>query len=159
MKNCYLMQITLTSWSAREAHSGKSVTVVDQFKTRKRAEAKITVPLGGLRHLRLERIYGQRRRMLHQKLLCRRRRKGAYIASIIEEFGKDFLKRPINLSLVCYLYKTTDVRKTGIEGHGISQTKLFNEMVKHILHVYLRTKKLQRGCEKLDAFIITKKQK
>ena len=63
--------------------------------------------------------------------------------NIIEKFGKDFLKRPINLSLVCYLYKTTDVGKTAVEGQGISQTKLFNEMVKHILNVYLRKKKLQ----------------
>ena len=58
--------------------------------------------------------------------------------SIIEKFGKDFLKRPINLSLVCYLYKTTGVGNTGAEGEEISQTKLFNEMVKHILNVYLR---------------------
>ena len=58
--------------------------------------------------------------------------------SLIEKFGNDFLKRPINLSLICYLYKTTGVGNTGAEGQGISQTKLFNQMVKHILHVYLK---------------------
>ena len=54
------------------------------------------------------------------------------------------------MSVVCYLYKTTDVGNTGVEGPEISQTKLFNEMVKHILNVYLRKKNFQLDRE-LDA--------
>ena len=55
----------------------------------------------------------------------------------------------MELPLVCCLYKTTGVGNNGAEGQGISQTKLFIEMLKHILNVYLR--KRGKGDRKRDA--------
>ena len=55
---------------------------------------------------------------------------------VAEKLGIKFLKRPINLSLVCYLYMATGT--TNIGQKQMTQTKLFNEMLKHILHEYLK---------------------
>ena len=131
----------------RDAHSGKSVMVVVSSRPGSglgevigRLTDYIIVDLKDFTDQDIERYFEKYSADAEER---------EHFVSIIEKFGKDFLKRPINLSLVCYLYKTTDVGNTGTEGEGISQTKLFSEMVKHILNVYLR-----KNCQlerKLDA--------
>ena len=122
----------------RDARSGKSVMVVVSSRPGSglgevidRLREYVTVDLEDFTGEDVERYF--------EKYSAEAEEKERFLR-IIEKFGKDFLKRPINLSLVCYLYTTIDVGNTGVEGEEISQTKLFNEMVKHILNVYLRKK-------------------
>ena len=50
------------------------------------------------------------------------------------KFGMDFLDRPINLALACYMYTSL-----GIKGlHHVSQTQLFSQIVLQLLIVYIR---------------------
>ena len=55
-------------------------------------------------------------------------------SDIEEKFGMDFLERPINLTLACYMYISL-----GIKGlHHISQTQLFSQIVLQLLMVYIK---------------------
>ena len=55
-------------------------------------------------------------------------------SDIEEKFGMDFLERPINLTLACYMYISL-----GIKGlHHISQTQLFSQIVLQLLIVYIK---------------------
>ena len=131
----------------RDAHSGKSIMAV----VTSRPGSGLGEVIGGLTDyvtVDLKDFTDQDVERYIDKYSADAEEKERFV-SIIEKLGKDFLKTPINLSLVCYLYRTTDVGNTGAEGEGISQTKLFNEIVKHILNVYLTKKGQLKG--ELDA--------
>ena len=51
-----------------------------------------------------------------------------------ENFGMDFLARPINLALACYMY--TSLGTKGL--HHVSQTQLFSQIVLQLLIVYVK---------------------
>ena len=125
----------------RDAHSGESVMVVVNSRPGSGLE-KVIGSLTEYVTVDLKDFTGQDVERYIANYSANAEEKERFL-SINEKFGKDFLKRPINLSLVCYLYKTTGVENTEAEGQGISQTKLFNEIVKHILTLYLRKKKFQ----------------
>ena len=55
-------------------------------------------------------------------------------SDIEEKFGMNFLERPINLALACYMYMSL-----GINGlHHVSQTQLFSQIVLQLLMVYIK---------------------
>ena len=51
-----------------------------------------------------------------------------------EKFGMDFLERPINLALACYMYTSLDMTDL----HRASQTWLFSQIVLQLLIVYIK---------------------
>ena len=56
------------------------------------------------------------------------------LSDLEEKFGMNFLDRPINLALACYMYTSL-----GIKGlHHVSQTQLFSEIVLQLLIVYIK---------------------
>ena len=126
----------------RDARSGKSVMVV--------VSSRPGSDLGKVTDLLMDYITVDLKDFTKQDIKCYIENYSAdaeekqRLVQNTKKLGNNFLRRPINLSLVCYVYKIT-----GVAGQGISQTKLFNDMVKHVLHVYLM-KRFQEDRE-LDA--------
>ena len=55
-------------------------------------------------------------------------------SDIKKTFGMDFLERPINLALACYMYRSLGITDL----HHVSQTQLFSEIVLQLLMVYIK---------------------
>ena len=55
-------------------------------------------------------------------------------SDIEEKFGMDFLERPINLALMCYMYMSVGIKDL----HHASQTQLFSQIVLQLLMVYIK---------------------
>ena len=55
-------------------------------------------------------------------------------SDIEEKFGMDFLERPINLALACYMYMSLGIKDL----HHVSQTELFSKIVLQLLMVYIK---------------------
>ena len=55
-------------------------------------------------------------------------------SDIEEKFQMDFLERPINLALACYMYMSLGMKSL----HHVSQTQLFNQIVLQLLLVYIK---------------------
>ena len=51
-----------------------------------------------------------------------------------ERFGMDFLDRPINLALACYMYTSLGIKDL----HHVSQTQLFSQIVLQLLIIYIK---------------------
>ena len=135
----------------RDAHSGKSVMVVVTSRPGS-GLGKVIGSLNDYSTVDLKDFTDKEIERYIKTYPAEANEKERFV-SIAENFDKDFLKRPINLSLVCYLCKTRHFGNTGVRGQRLSQTKLFNEIVKHILNVYLRKKKFRVDRE-LDALTL-----
>ena len=67
-------------------------------------------------------------------IACYLKRDPEIFSDMKKKFGMDFLTRPINLALACYMYTSL-----GIKGlHHVSQTQLFNQIVLQLLTVYIK---------------------
>ena len=55
-------------------------------------------------------------------------------SDIEEKFGMDFLERPINLALACYMYMSLGIKDL----HHVSQTQLFSQIVLQMLMIYIK---------------------
>ena len=55
-------------------------------------------------------------------------------SDVKNKFGMDFLERPINLALACYMYMSLGIADL----HHVSQTQLFSEIVLQLLMVYIK---------------------
>ena len=55
-------------------------------------------------------------------------------SDIKNKFGMDFLERPINLALACYIYMSLGIKDL----HHVSQTQLFSQIVLRLLMVYIK---------------------
>ena len=55
-------------------------------------------------------------------------------SDVKNKFGMDFLDRPINLALACYMYMSLGITDL----HHVSQTQLFSEIVLQLLMVYIK---------------------
>ena len=55
-------------------------------------------------------------------------------SDIEEMFGMNFLERPINLALACYMYMSLGIK----DFHHVSQTQLFSQIVLQLLMIYIK---------------------